>query len=167
MAARLNLAPDAKHEIIQDAMSRIMAGDTLELIAHDHHISERTLNHYLADIGEEYTELRKAWIDGKLIEAEQKLANIPDPTSREDVPQAQFRLARARAYIDLATFYATSRDSRYRKDQPTQASDTLNTVSAALLLRVASLLPTQPITHTIEHDASAIKHIDHTANVSE
>lgn len=117
MAARLNLAPEAKQVIIQDAMQRIIAGHTLELIAQDHGISERTLNHYLADIGEEYTELRKAWIDGKLIAAEQELNAIEQPGSREDVPVAQFRLARARAKWEFATFYATTRDTRYKKDQ--------------------------------------------------
>lgn len=150
MAARLNLAPAAKQAIIDDAMHRIVEGHTLEQIAFSHKISERTLNHYLADIGEEYIALRKAWIDGKLIEAEQRLKDIPDPESREDVPQAQFRLARARAYIDLAQFYATSRDSRYRKDSiPTSTDTALNTVSAALLARVAGLLLPKP---AIDHN---------------
>jgi hypothetical protein len=94
----------AKQAILEDAKVRILQGDTLRQIATDHSIDKKTLNTWLMALGDEYQELRQAWIDTMLREAKDGIDNADD----------QFPLARAREQWKAATWYAERRDrNRY------------------------------------------------------
>ena len=95
---------ETKQAILEDAKTRIINGETLEEIASSHGVSKRTLNTWLVSLGDEYAELRQAWIDNMLREAKEGIDNADD----------QFPLARAREQWKAATWYAERRDrARY------------------------------------------------------
>lgn len=95
------IAKDRKAAILTDAKERILQGSTLAQIAVSHGIDTKTLNTWLMALGDEYTELRQAWIDNMLIEAKEELDSADD----------NFPLARARERWKAATWYAERRDS--------------------------------------------------------
>lgn len=106
------VAPELKAKILEDAKVQIMAGHTLVSIAEKHGIAERTLEYWLAAMGEEYKELREAWIDNMLAEARELLKN---PGEDDKAP---LRLAKARELWKSATWYAERRDrNRYGQEQ--------------------------------------------------
>ena len=102
-----------KPQILEDAKTRILNGETLKQIAADHGLTSRTLNTWLLALGDEYMLLRQAWIDNMLIDAGETLDNA------EDV----FPLARAREVWKKATWYAERRDrARYGQDKLVQVN---------------------------------------------
>jgi AcrR family transcriptional regulator len=99
---------EKRQEILEDAKQEILAGRQMHEIAQKHGLSPRTLQYWLSSLGEEYEEIRRAWLDGMLIEAGELLEGADDP----------LRLARARELWKRATWYAERRDrQRYGQDQ--------------------------------------------------
>lgn len=104
----LPIAEDKKQSILDDAKAQILAGLTIDQIAEKHGIAPRTLEYWLSAMGDEYQQLRQAWLDGMLIDAGELLKDADDP----------MRLARARELWKRATWYAERRDrARYGQDQ--------------------------------------------------
>jgi hypothetical protein len=94
--------------ILEDAKIQILNGFTIDQIAAKHGISHYTLDLWLHALGEEYEALRRAWIDGMLMEAATLLKGARDPLG----------LARARELQRRAQWYAERRDrTRYGQDQ--------------------------------------------------
>lgn len=120
-----------KAEILEDAKQRIPQGHTLEDIAVSHGICKRTLNTWLMSLGEEYQELRQAWIDNMLREAKDAI----------DGADEQLPLARAREQWKAATWYAERRD-RARYGVQVQNINIINgvTMDAALVSQANELL---------------------------
>ena len=111
-AKRVPVPAELRQKILEDAKERIMAGDTIDEIATKHNIAKRTLNYWLSSMGEEYQELRRAWIDQMLAEASEKLEET------DESGNAPLRLARARELWKRATWYAERRDrQRYGEDK--------------------------------------------------
>jgi transposase-like protein len=106
---------ERKTAILEDAKQRILEGSTLAQIASSHGIDTKTLNTWLIALGDEYKELREAWIDNMLIEAKTELDNAQD----------NFPLARAREQWKAATWYAERRDSQ-RYGQKTEHKQDLS-----------------------------------------
>ena len=119
---------DRKQAILADAKQKIMEGLTLEQIAHSHGVASRTLEYWLHALGDEYIELRQAWIDGMLHEAGELLKGNsitkPGQENSEEKPEdAPLRLARARELWKRATWYAERRDrARYGDNAPMSVS---------------------------------------------
>lgn len=112
---------DTKAEVLEDAKRLILAGSTIAEIAAKHGIAERTLEYWLASLGDEYIELRRLWVDNLLNEAGELLKD-----TRED-GHAPLRLARARELWKRATWYAERRDrARYGQDQPVTGAAAIN-----------------------------------------
>jgi hypothetical protein len=110
--------------ILEDAKAQILNGFTIDQIAAKHGISHYTLDMWLHALGEEYEELRRAWVDGMLMEAGQLLKAADDPLG----------LARARELQRRAQWYAERRDkARYGQDQ----TFTLNVIDLGDRLRRA------------------------------
>ena len=106
------VSEQSKALILEDAKQLIPSGASLVQIASKHGIAERTLEYWLASLGDEYIELRQLWIDNLLHEAGELLKD-----RRED-GAAGLRLARARELWKRATWYAERRDrARYGQDQ--------------------------------------------------
>jgi hypothetical protein len=111
----LKLAPPGKaipeatrNAIVEDAKAEILNGMSIDQIAAKHGISHYTLSLWLHALGDEYEEIRAAWIAGMLIEAEQLLKDADDPLG----------LARARELQRRAQWYAERRDrKRYGQEQ--------------------------------------------------
>jgi hypothetical protein len=122
---------ETKQAILEDAKKRILEGSTLDQIATSHGIDTKTLNTWLIALGDEYKELREAWIDNMLVEAKSELDNASD----------QFPLARAREQWKAATWYAERRD-RLRYGQQTMNLNIINgvTLTDALQGEAGSLL---------------------------
>jgi len=111
-AKRTPVPIEKRQLILEDAKERIMAGDDLYQIAERHGIARRTLCYWLAAMGDEYQELRRAWIDAMLAEAAEKLEET------DESGNAPLRLARARELWKKATWYAERRDrQRYGEDK--------------------------------------------------
>jgi len=107
------VSPEAKSLVLDDARQLIPHGTSIAEIADKHGIAERTLEYWLASLGDEYVELRRLWIDNLLQEAGDLLKD-----TRED-GAAPLRLARARELWKRATWYAERRDRvRYGQDAP-------------------------------------------------
>jgi hypothetical protein len=121
------VAQEARKEVLEDAKALILAGKTIGEIASKHGMAERTLEYWLADLGEEYAQLRRLWIDNMLNEASSLLKD-----ERED-GNAALRLARARELWKRATWYAERRDrARYGVEQ---AQGPANAVQINISLR--------------------------------
>jgi transposase-like protein len=104
--------PEARKEVLEDAKALILQGKSLAEIAEKHGIAERTLEYWLAALGDEYARLRQLWVDSMLHEASDLLKD-----TREDAA-APLRLARARELWKRATWYAERRDrARYGQEQ--------------------------------------------------
>ena len=94
------IAPELKQAILEDAKQSILQGHTIDQIAAKHGISHYTLDLWLHGLGDEYTELRQAWVDGMLHESGQLLREAQDALG----------LARARELQRRAQWYAERRD---------------------------------------------------------
>ena len=128
---RGSVAHPRKLQIIEEAKDRILDGDTLAAIAKDHGITSRTLNTWLSALGDEYLEIRQAWLDNMLAEAGEALESADD----------QFPLARARELFKRACWYAERRDrARYGVQPVAQAggevSVTINIGSASPVITI-------------------------------
>lgn len=111
-------SPEAKQAILDDAKALIPHGASLQQIATKHGIAERTLEYWLASLGDEYVQLRRLWIDNMLQEASDLLKD-----DRED-GAAALRLARARELWKRATWYAERRDrARYGQEAPASGTN--------------------------------------------
>jgi transposase-like protein len=107
-AGGLPVSIERRNEIIEKAKYDILNGKTIDQIAGEHGIAPRTLDYWLHGLGDEYEELRRAWIDGMLTEAGEELKAADDP----------LRLARARELQRRAQWYAERRDrKRYGEDR--------------------------------------------------
>ena len=117
---------EAKDAILENAKALILEGHTLAQIAQKHGIAERTLEYWLHALGDEYKELREAWIDSLLQEAGELLKDT------NEAGNAPLRLARARELWKRATWYAERRDERYKEDRsgPVLVNPVLNIVVA-------------------------------------
>lgn len=106
------VSPDVRKPILEAAKKQILEGKTLKQIAEGHGIAERTLEYWLANLGEEYKELRQLWVDNMLSEAGEMLKDT------DEKGNAGLRLARARELWKRATWYAERRDrARYGEDK--------------------------------------------------
>lgn len=109
---------ERKAEILGALKTELLSGGTMEKIAAKFDISPRTLNYWCAQLGDEYTEIRKQWLDSKLADSEDRMASATDP----------FKLAQGRELARLAMWWAERRDpARYadkreltvKNDEPT------------------------------------------------
>lgn len=103
-----------KRKVIEDAKDAILyEGATCQQIADKHAIHERTLRYWLSDLGDEYTQIRRLWIDNLLLDAGEEIERADD----------DFPLARARELWKRATWYAERRDpARYGAKPQDQAA---------------------------------------------
>lgn len=103
---RQNPVPaERRHEIIESAKERILAGDTLDQIADSNGISRATLDLWLHALGDEYKQLRQVWLDSLLQRAGEEM---------EKKDADALGLARARELFKRACWYAERRDpARY------------------------------------------------------
>lgn len=103
------IATERRAAIVAAAKEEILHGSSsLAEIAEKHGIARRTLQYWLAQLGDEYETLRKAWIDNLLVDAGEELEAAGDG----------LRLARARELWRRATWYAERRDcARYGQKQ--------------------------------------------------
>ena len=128
----------------QDIISRLSAGETITSIGKSLNITKQAISQYLHN-DPEYIAARIEFHGSRLDQVEVDIKGASDALD----------LARTR---ELATMYRwrAERECRdlYGKDTaPTPPAELLNTVSAALLLRVANLLPKQSnVIH--EHDVT-------------
>jgi transposase-like protein len=142
------VAIEAKQIVLDDARKLIPIGTSIADIAKKHGIAERTLEYWLAGLGDEYIELRRAWIDNLLIEAGELLKD-----TNED-GNAALRLARARELWKRATWYAERRDrARYGQDAPVGAG---NAVQINISLR------RDDATNAVQHEAISTVLVDAT-----
>ena len=105
-------SPEQRQQVVSDALARTVDGDTLADIAADHGVTVQTLHAWLSATGDEYRELRQAWLDSMLARGAVAI----------DASTDQFELARAREQWKYATWYAERRDpARYgaRQDPST------------------------------------------------
>ena len=80
----------------------------LREIAKYHGVDTKTINKWLLALGDEYLEVRQAFIDSMLAEASEEMESAGDT----------FPLARARELWKKATWYAERRDrARYGQDK--------------------------------------------------
>ena len=134
----LPIPEDKKKEILAALKHELLHGGTLETIAIKYAISPRTLSYWCAQLGDEYREIRKQWIDAKLVDAEQIMVDAQDP----------FRLAKGRELFRAASWYAERRDpERYadkreithKTDEPTspeQVREKIQQLEAKLGIRI-------------------------------
>ncbi len=109
-AKTTHLPQEFRDKVIEDAKQRILDGHTIAQIAESHSIAPRTLRYWLSSLGEEYNELRRAWIDNMLSEAYEEINDAQDVLP----------LARAREKWKAVTWYAERRDrQRYGVQQQT------------------------------------------------
>ncbi len=120
-----------KQTVLEDAKHLIMAGQTLEQIATKHGIHYKTLQAWLLAMGDEYKDLRRAWIDSMLIDSREALteARTPDALS----------LARAREGWKADTWLASKMDSRYADKQD---NTTINIGAGSYLDALKAIQPT-------------------------
>lgn len=96
----LPIPAERRAAILTDARERIMGGETLQQIADAHAISRSTLKLWLHDLGDEYTDLRRRWLDKMLADAREAIEHAADTLD----------VARARELWKSATWYAERRD---------------------------------------------------------
>src|SRR5437899_942836 len=108
-----------KTAIIKSAKSAILNGEsTLSTIAQAHGIARRTLQYWLAELGDEYKMLRQAWIDNILVDAGEELEAVRTAVPVREIATENLRLARARELWKRACWYAERRDpERYGPKQ--------------------------------------------------
>ena len=109
---------ERKAACLADVKPMLLDGATLNQIATKHKVHPRTLDFWLAQMPDEYREIRKQWIDYKLTDAEERMVTAPDP----------FQLAKGRELARLAMWraerrdperYADKRELTVKTDEPT------------------------------------------------
>jgi len=116
------MLPDPRRaEILDDAKTSLVAGETIAQIAGRYGISSRCLEQWLSALGEEYADLRARWIDDKLATAQERLEDAADACD-------PVRIAGARELWKSATWYAERRDARYRPQQQVTADTTITVI---------------------------------------
>ena len=97
-----------KPAIVEEAMQQVRDGMGLREIAKYHGVDTKTINKWLLALGDEYLEVRQAFIDSMLAEASEEMELAGDT----------FPLSRARELWKKATWYAERRDrARYGQDK--------------------------------------------------
>lgn len=93
-----------RDQIVRSALGEILEGKTLQQIAIGHGVTKQTLNHWLMALGDEYQDLRDAYIDSRLMAAEEAITEAAD----------QHSLAQARELLRHSQWMAERRSrSRY------------------------------------------------------
>lgn len=87
-------------EVVDAAKQMIMQGYTLAQIAHRYSVPTRTLDLWLHQLGDEYADLRQAWLDNMLLDAGDAIEQASDIAAA----------SRARELWKRATWYAERRD---------------------------------------------------------
>jgi hypothetical protein len=103
----LEIPQERKAACLADVKPMLMSGATLDQIAEKHQVGKSTLDYWLAQLGEEYREIRKQWLDSKLVSAEQRMETASDP----------FQLAKGRELARMAMWYAERRDPERYADK--------------------------------------------------
>jgi hypothetical protein len=98
---------DKKTEILAALKTELLAGGTLESISSKYEVSPRTLSYWCSQLGDEYREIRKQWLDAKLVDAEVMMQEATDP----------FKLAKGRELFRAASWYAERRDPERYADK--------------------------------------------------
>jgi transposase-like protein len=136
---------EVKQAVLNDVRPMLLGGANLEKIAAKHGVAISTLNYWLAQLGEEYKEIRKQWLDSKLSDSEARMVEAKDP----------FQLAKGRELARLAMWYAERRDpERYadkreltvKTDEPTtpeQVREKISQLEAKLGIRTIEHKPEQ------------------------
>ena len=119
--------PKKKQAIIEQAKHAILEGNaSLQAIADHFAVPKRTLQFWLAQLGDEYRVLRQAWIDNILIEAGEEIEAVKTSAPVSKIGSEQLRLARARELWKRASWYAERRDAeRYGVNREEQGMLTL------------------------------------------
>ena len=113
-----------RQAIVQDAIDQIQQGARLEDIATKHSVSYRTLQYWLLAAGDDYKLIRQAHTDSMISNAMLDIADIeiPNRDDYEDVREMDsavkaqsLRLTRATQVFKAVSWYAQSRDARYRQ----------------------------------------------------
>lgn len=103
----LEIPVERKQACLADVKPMLMAGATMTQIAEKHGVGLSTLNFWLAQMPEEYREIRKQWLDAKLSDSEAKMQTASDP----------FQLAKGRELARMAMWYAERRDPERYADK--------------------------------------------------
>ena len=134
---------EVKQAVLNDVRPMLLGGATAEQIANKHKVAVSTLNYWLAQLGDEYKEIRRQWLDAKLADSESRMVEAKDP----------FQLAKGRELSRLAMWYAERRDpERYadkreithKTDEPTtpeQVREKIEQLEAKLGIRVINHEP--------------------------
>lgn len=129
---------DRKQACLSDVKPMLLTGATLVQVAAKHQIHPRTLDFWLAQLGDEYKEVRKQWIDYKLNSAEGMMEDASDP----------FKLAKGRELARMAMWraerrdperYADKREITHKTDEPQtpdQVREKIKQLEAKLGIRV-------------------------------
>ena len=145
----LPIAEDRKAEVLKSLKAELLSGGTLESIANKYQIAIRTLSYWCAQLGDEYREIRKQWLDAKLVNAETMMYEATDP----------FKLAKGRELFRAASWYAERRDpERYAdKRELTVKTDEPQTPEAVRqrITELEERLGIKTIEHQKEHQKEA------------
>lgn len=98
---------ERKQACLNDVKPMLLGGATLDQIAEKHQVGKSTLDYWLSQLGDEYKEIRKQWLDSKLVKAENRMETATDP----------FQLAKGRELARLAMWYAERRDPERYADK--------------------------------------------------
>lgn len=110
---------EQRERILENVKPRIFSGERIGDLAAEHGIPLRTLHYWLAQLGDEYRNLRRAWIDSKLVDAEELIYNAA----------TKLDAMKAKELFKVASWYAERRDpERYApKQEITHHSDEART----------------------------------------
>lgn len=134
----LEIDQEKKSAVLADVKPMLMGGATLDQIADKHQVAKSTLDYWLAQLGDEYKEIRKQWLDSKLVSAEERMETAGDP----------FQLAKGRELARMAMWYAERRDPERYADKreikhttdepqtPEQVREKIEQLEAKLGIRV-------------------------------
>lgn len=130
---------EQRQAILDDAKALILQGRTIDQIAAKHGIAHSTLELWLSAMGEEYQELRQAWLDGMLIESGTMLKEAQDALG----------LARARELFRRAQWYAERRDpSRYGDTRNLQVNVAITDLGDRLRRAKERVIDVAPVQQT-------------------
>jgi hypothetical protein len=103
----LSIPEEKKQACLADVKPMLIEGATLPQIAEKHGVGLSTLNFWLSQLGDEYREIRKQWLDSKLAASEERMETAQDP----------FQLAKGRELARMAMWYAERRDPERYADK--------------------------------------------------
>lgn len=126
----LSIPEERKQACLADVKPMLLSGADLPAIAAKHNISVRTLNYWLAQMGDEYKAIRRQWLDTKLASAEDRMESADDP----------FQLAKGRELARMAMWWAERRDpDRYADKKELTVKDAEPTDPEAIRKRITDL----------------------------